>query len=107
MHCRFPELFRGLEERKGELGITGYGITETTLEEVFLSATRQRSDSEEGGHAHSSLDNEHDEAPEDAADLLPSDRLCVSALPFIDPSESFGAACCAIFYENFALYQQA
>lgn len=38
--CRFPDLFRELDRRKEELQISGYGITETTLEEVFLAATR-------------------------------------------------------------------
>ena len=39
--CRFPQLFRDLDSRKEELEITGYGIAETTLEEVFLAATQR------------------------------------------------------------------
>uniref|UniRef100_A0A8V1AE68 P-type phospholipid transporter n=2 Tax=Gallus gallus TaxID=9031 RepID=A0A8V1AE68_CHICK len=32
----FGELFRELDARLGELGISGYGISDTTLEEIFL-----------------------------------------------------------------------
>ena len=44
LSCRFPKLFRELESKKADLGITGYGVAETTLEEVFLAATKQRPD---------------------------------------------------------------
>uniref|UniRef100_A0A452IFN2 P-type phospholipid transporter n=1 Tax=Gopherus agassizii TaxID=38772 RepID=A0A452IFN2_9SAUR len=32
----FGELFRELDSRLGELGVSGYGISDTTLEEIFL-----------------------------------------------------------------------
>ena len=33
---KFPEIFQGLDERKNEFSIESYGISITTLEEVFL-----------------------------------------------------------------------
>ena len=45
----FAELLRGLEARQEELGIGGYGLSVTTLEEVFLAITTQ---AEEGRAAH-------------------------------------------------------
>ncbi|KAM9103951.1 LOW QUALITY PROTEIN: phospholipid-transporting ATPase ABCA7 [Megaptera novaeangliae] len=32
----FPELFRELDQRLGELGLAGFGISDTSLEEIFL-----------------------------------------------------------------------
>ena len=32
----FPELFRKLDQRLGELGLAGFGISDTSLEEVWL-----------------------------------------------------------------------
>ena len=32
----FPDLFEALDEQSGTLGISGYGATITTMEEVFL-----------------------------------------------------------------------
>ena len=37
--CRFGALLRDLEDRKGELGVTSYGLSSTTLEEVFLNVS--------------------------------------------------------------------
>eukprot|EP01046_Picozoa_sp_COSAG06_P044582 COSAG06_NODE_6031_length_3145_cov_26.486868_1_plen_143_part_10 len=34
---RFPELLTALEDRKAELGVSTYGLSATTLEEVFLN----------------------------------------------------------------------
>jgi len=36
---KFPNLFASLDERSEELGISGYGATITTMEEVFLRVT--------------------------------------------------------------------
>ena len=36
----FPQLFEKLEERKPDLGVSSYGISLTTLEEVFLSVAK-------------------------------------------------------------------
>ena len=51
---RFPDLLRELEGAKAELGVSGYGLSETTLEEVFLTVTSQgkgpRSGSAAAGH---------------------------------------------------------
>lgn len=32
----FPKLLRAVENNADDLGITGYGITSTTMEQVFL-----------------------------------------------------------------------
>jgi len=39
--CSFAELLRDLEGSKERLGVKGYGLAETTLEEVFLAVTQQ------------------------------------------------------------------
>lgn len=38
---RFPSLLRALDSSKGEMGIRSYGISVTTMEEVFLHVSRQ------------------------------------------------------------------
>ena len=50
MH-RFPDLLRELESAKAELGVSGYGLSETTLEEVFLTVTSQGKEPPRGGNA--------------------------------------------------------
>ena len=37
--CRFPALLRELEENKAALGLSGFGLSVTTLEEVFLAVS--------------------------------------------------------------------
>ena len=37
LDCSFPSLLRSLDASKEELNIKGYGLAETTLEEVFLA----------------------------------------------------------------------
>jgi ATP-binding cassette subfamily A (ABC1) protein 3 len=43
----FPALFRQLDERMAEWGMESYGISVTTLEEVFLRVGRDEEDVEE------------------------------------------------------------
>lgn len=40
--CRFPAMLRELEASEAELGISSYGLAETTLEEVFLAVTSRK-----------------------------------------------------------------
>ena len=37
----FPEFFTLLDSRKESIGITGYGLQDVSLEEVFLKVTEQ------------------------------------------------------------------
>lgn len=34
--CRFAEMLKAIDSKKTELGVTGYGLSVTTMEEVFL-----------------------------------------------------------------------
>jgi ATP-binding cassette, subfamily A (ABC1), member 3 len=43
----FPSLFENLDNNKGNLGILSYGVSITTLEEVFLKVANLNEDSEE------------------------------------------------------------
>ena len=44
----FPDVFEELEQRKGDLGVSTYGISITTLEEVFLKIGEEHKDEIEG-----------------------------------------------------------
>ncbi|CAM9302607.1 unnamed protein product [Discosporangium mesarthrocarpum] len=44
---QFPGLFRELEERREAFGVGGYGVSVTTLEEVFLSLEKEAGGEEE------------------------------------------------------------
>jgi ATP-binding cassette subfamily A (ABC1) protein 3 len=44
---RFPKLFDELDAKKKELDFESYGVSITTLEEVFLKVAEIRKDSEE------------------------------------------------------------
>jgi len=41
---KFPELFDGLEKEAGFLGVTSYGVCDTSLEEVFLELAEEEND---------------------------------------------------------------
>lgn len=45
--ARFPDLLRTLDVRKGELGVEYYGLSVTTLEEVFLKVSEGAADAAE------------------------------------------------------------
>ncbi|KAM6107258.1 LOW QUALITY PROTEIN: phospholipid-transporting ATPase ABCA7 [Pterocles gutturalis] len=47
----FGDLFRELDARLAELGISGYGISDTTLEEIFLKVAQDTGDADLGGDA--------------------------------------------------------
>uniref|UniRef100_A0A7M4G151 ATP binding cassette subfamily A member 7 n=1 Tax=Crocodylus porosus TaxID=8502 RepID=A0A7M4G151_CROPO len=48
----FGELFRELDARLGELGVSGYGVSDTTLEEIFLKVAEDTGpDTSAGGRA--------------------------------------------------------
>ena len=38
--CSYPKLLRAIEDAKGDLGVLSYGLTCTTLEEVFMAASK-------------------------------------------------------------------
>ena len=44
MHCSLPGLLQDLEDSKADLGITSYGLSVTTLEEVFLAVSAAASE---------------------------------------------------------------
>ena len=72
--CSYPKLLRAIEDAKGDLGVLSYGLTCTTLEEVFMAASK-------AGLAQQDEEKEPASAPNDAhVDVScpePSERLQV------------------------------
>ena len=44
----FEKLFEGLDTSLSQLGVSSYGVADTTLEEVFLKVTEKASNSNSG-----------------------------------------------------------
>ena len=57
---KFKELFNGLDENLQELKINSYGISITTLEEVFLKVAEGSDPSKKGGMKFNKEENEND-----------------------------------------------
>ena len=58
----FPTLFKELDRKKGKLGIGGYGISMTTLEEVFMRITHKADGEEEDSDDDTSVKDEGKES---------------------------------------------
>lgn len=72
--CSYPKLLRAVEDRKDDLGVLSYGLTCTTLEEVFLAASK-------GSTPHQDPDKEPtspaNDTHVDVSSPEPSERLQV------------------------------
>ena len=82
-------MLRELEASKAALGVSSYGLAETTLEEVFLAVTRQR----ESAAIPATVELKAADRPEDSQDVSVAvgDENGESR-PFLESSEPSGSA---------------
>ena len=78
--CSYPKLLRAIEDAKEDLGVLSYGLTCTTLEEVFMAASKT-------GPAQQDAEKEPASAPNDThvdvSSPEPSERLQVSLISIL------------------------
>ena len=83
----FPALFKSIDRKKRSLGIGGYGISMTTLEEVFMRISSHKEEDEtNGGAADDGLKQLTDgtsETKDPMADSTPTKRKSSSASAFL------------------------
>lgn len=72
---RFPALLRALESGKQALGVSSYGLSETTLEEVFLRVNSGGGDKGQQGALVEEEDVGVDVADDEGARLEDGERL--------------------------------
>lgn len=66
----FPEFFSTLDSRKESLSITGYGLQDVSLEEVFLKVTEQYKKSPKAAEIDAQFNNS--EGTDNATDMTAS-----------------------------------
>ena len=72
---KFPTLFRGLEEQKRELGLGSYGVSMTTMEDVYLKVTAMSDSSLIQGKSEVSILMEKQKAQHGDEEVLIQSKL--------------------------------